>query len=240
MDARERLIVALDGDWSLDELEGTAAGLGREIGLVKVGKRLFVRHGPDALRRLNGLSLKVFLDLKFHDIPNTVRDACREATAMGCAMLNVHASGGRDMMLGAREGVDEAAGSLGVPPPRLLAVTVLTSLDDDGLAQIGVTDRLADQVRRLAALAAECGMDGVVASPREVGLVRDACGDDFLVVTPGVRPGGAVAGDDQRRVMTPLEAIRAGADYIVVGRPIYGAPDPVEAARGIVAQLREV
>lgn len=237
MDARERLIVAFDGDWSLAELDRIGAELSGRIGMAKIGKRLFTRHGPGVIEKLVAHSLPVFLDLKFNDIPNTVAEACAEAVATGAAMLDVHASGGREMMLRARESVDEAASRLGVVPPILIAVTVLTSFDEGSLNEVGVSGPLQEQVRRLASLAAVCGLDGAVASPREIEVIRKACGPDFLIVTPGIRPGGAVMGDDQKRVLSPSAALEKGADYIVVGRPIIAAPDPVAAAREVIAEM---
>lgn len=240
MNATKRLIVALDGDWDLPGLTDFAGRMVGEVGMVKIGKRLFTRHGPAATQCLREQGLPFFLDLKFHDIPNTVAQALGEAVALGCDMVNVHASGGSEMMKRARASVDECAARLGVPKPALIAVTVLTSLDEEQLLKVGVSAEVPEQVLRLAKLAKDCGLDGVVASPNEVGLIREALGRDFLVVTPGIRPAGKVAGDDQKRILTPAEAIRQGVDYIVVGRPVYGADDPLSAARDIVAQMAEV
>ncbi len=238
MKAADRLIAAMDGDWNLLQLLEMGERLSGEVGMVKLGKRLFTRLGPDAVRGLVKLKLDLFLDLKYHDIPNTVADACSEAVSLGVSMLNVHASGGLEMMSRARAGVDSAAKSMGVKAPRLIAVTVLTSMDKSQLSGVGILDDVKDQVVRLALLAKEAGIDGVVASPLEVKLIREALGPDFLVVTPGIRLADKkIAGDDQKRVMTPYDAVNSGVDYIVMGRPIYGADDPAKAARAIVAQM---
>ena len=180
---------------------------------------------------------RVFLDLKFHDIPNTVAAAGVEAARLGVYIFNVHAAGGSEMMKRTLEAVDEVCEREHLTRPRIIAVTVLTSADRETLAEAGFSSTPEEQVRRLASLAARCGMDGVVASPHEVRLVRDAVErEDFLVVTPGVRPGGSVH-DDQKRVMTPLEAVRAGADYLVVGRAILQAQNPASAARLIIQEM---
>lgn len=235
LSARDRLIVGLDVG-SQREAEEIAAALVGEVGLFKIGKQLFVHAGPgiiEAIRRLGG---EVFLDLKFHDIPRTVARAGMEATRLGVRMFNVHASGSLEMMrLTARE-VRKVCRLEGLRRPLMLAVTVLTSLDSEDLARVGIRSGVAHQVVRLARLAREGGMDGVVASPREVRAIRRACGGRFVIVTPGIRPADAAA-DDQKRIQTPAEAIRAGADYLVVGRPILDAPEPAAAARAIVAEI---
>jgi orotidine-5'-phosphate decarboxylase len=226
-----RIIVALD----LADAR-SALALARRLSSsgcrVKVGKELFTRAGPTLVRDIQRLGLEVFLDLKFHDIPNTVAAACAAAADLGVWMVNVHASGGRRMLLAAREGLERAA-----LPPRLVAVTVLTSLERADLAEVGIDRAPQEQVQRLATLAQDCGLDGVVCSPREVAGLRRAVGPEFLLVTPGVRPPGAV-GDDQRRVLTPREALTAGADYLVIGRPITGAEDPLLALQEIARGLR--
>ncbi len=196
---------------------------------LKVGKQLFTRAGPDLVRALVARGFPVFLDLKFHDIPNTVAAACRAAADLGVWMVNVHAQGGRRMMAAAREAVGEGG-------PRVVAVTVLTSLDEADLAELGAPGSPLEQVRRLAALAEDSGMDGVVCSPREITPLRGERGPGFLLVTPGIRPRDAAAGD-QRRVMTPGEARAAGASYLVIGRPITAAPDPMAALAAIEAEL---
>jgi len=190
---------------------------------LKVGKEMFTRLGPAFVERLSRRGFQVFLDLKFHDIPNTVASACAAAADLGVWMINLHASGGRAMMEAARERL------AGLPrPPLLIAVTVLTSLDAGDLEQIGCPGDPRDRVLRLARLVKEAGLDGVVCSPREASPVRSASGADFLLVTPGVRPAGGDVGD-QKRVMTPGEAVAAGADYLVIGRPITAAAEPLQA-----------
>lgn len=240
MQAKDRLIVALDGDWELEQLLGVASSISGEVGMVKIGKRNFTRFGPKVVKGLNDLGLQVFLDLKFHDIPNTVAEACEAAVGLNVKMINVHASGGEKMMLRARQAVDEAAERFDVKKPLLIAVTVLTSMDEEQLKLVGIEAKVEDQVVRLAKLAKKCGLDGVVASAKEVELIRKNVGDDFLVVTPGIRPQGAVKNDDQSRVLTPAKAVEQGVDYIVVGRPVYGAESPLLAAKMIVSQMAQV
>lgn len=198
---------------------------------LKVGKELFVRAGPALVERLAAAGFQVFLDLKFHDIPNTVAQACRAAADLGVWMVNVHASGGLRMMQAAREAVEKSA-----KPPRLIAVTVLTSMSGEDLRQIGLDVEPAAQVERLARLTAEAGLDGVVCSAQEAELLRAAIGPDFLLVTPGIRPAGSAVGD-QSRILTPARAVAAGADYLVVGRPITQAADPVAALLAINAEI---
>lgn len=198
---------------------------------LKVGKEMFTRLGPRFVRQLADRGYEVFLDLKFHDIPNTVARACTAAAELGVWMMNVHASGGRRMMEAARDALEAF-----VERPRLLGVTVLTSLDAQELDEIGFSGTPEDNVRRLARLAAASGLDGVVCSPREAAALRAELGRDFLLVTPGVRPAGADAGD-QRRVMTPVEAMAAGSSYLVIGRPITAAADPLVALRQIADSL---
>jgi orotidine-5'-phosphate decarboxylase len=203
---------------------------------LKVGKELFVAGGPEAVRALVARGFRIFLDLKFHDIPNTVAGACAAATRLGVWMMNVHAAGGAAMLAAARHAVDEAAEALGSRPPLLIAVTVLTSLSDDDLKATGVGDDATRQALRLARLAADCGLDGVVCSAQEAPILRSAVGRGFKLVTPGIRPAGSAAGD-QSRIVTPQAAIANGADYLVIGRPITEAPDPVAALATINASL---
>ena len=198
---------------------------------LKVGKEMFTHLGPIFVERLMKRGFDVFLDLKFHDIPNTVARACAAAAGLGVWMMNVHASGGRRMMEAACEALEGLQHR-----PLLIGVTILTSLSAEELAEIGFSGSPEDNVRRLAALAQSAGLDGVVCSPREAAALRAERGDDFLLVTPGVRPAGADIGD-QRRVMTPADAMAAGSSYLVIGRPITGASDPLEALSGIVASL---
>lgn len=199
---------------------------------LKVGKQLFTREGPGIIERLQGQGFEVFLDLKFHDIPNTVAGACRAAAELGVWMVNVHASGGREMMEAARQSVDAVSN-----PPLLIAVTLLTSLDGADLHDIGVNGQPAEQVKRLALLANASRLDGVVCSPRELGTLAGAVPDSFLRVTPGVRPAGRDEGD-QKRTATPAQAIADGAHYLVIGRPITQAPDPGAALEAIAAELK--
>jgi orotidine-5'-phosphate decarboxylase len=232
---RERLIVALDLE-SLDEAQTIVRMLAAEVGMFKVGKQLFTHAGPQAVRLIQELGGGIFLDLKFHDIPNTVAKAAIEATRMGVKMFNVHASGSLEMMRATVKEVERVCRQEKRRKPIMLAVTVLTSLNQDDLKRVGVGGNVEDQVVRLALLTKEAGMDGVVASPHEVADIRRACGRRFIIVTPGIRPADA-SRNDQQRVMTPQQAIRAGVDYIVVGRPILQAKNPVLAARAIVADM---
>jgi len=233
---RERLIVALDvGD--LGEVKELVKLLASEVGMFKVGKQLFTHAGPQAVRLIQELGGEVFLDLKFHDIPNTVAKAAVEATRLGVKMFNVHASGSLEMMRVTAKEARRVCHQQNLRKPIMLAVTVLTSLNQDDLKRVGVDGRVADQVVRLALLTKEAGMDGVVASPHEVADIRSACGRRFVIVTPGIRPRDA-GRNDQQRVMTPADAIQASVDYIVVGRPILAAKDPVAAARKIIAEMQ--
>ena len=232
---RDRLIVALDVD-TLEQAQNIVRLLANDVGMFKIGKQLFTHAGPQAVRLIQELGGEIFLDLKFHDIPNTVAKAAIEATRLGVKMFNVHASGSLEMMRLTAKEVARVCRQEKLRRPIMLAVTVLTSLNQDDLKRVGVTNKVAAQVVRLAALTQEAGMDGVVASPQEVTDIRAACGRRFIIVTPGIRPAEAQR-NDQQRVMTPQDAVRAGVDYIVVGRPIIEAKDPVAAARAIVADM---
>jgi len=233
-DSQGRVIVALDVP-TLSEATDLARRLAPHVAAAKIGSQLFTAEGPRAIQTMRDLGLRVFLDLKFHDIPNTVAGAVQAATRLGVWMVNVHCSGG-PAMLGAARAAADAAGPVSpgtTGRPILLGVTVLTSLNEAGLRHtLGTTRTLRDQVIHLAREAESAGLDGVVASPHEIADIRKSCRPGFLIVTPGVRPAEADRGD-QQRVLTPGQAIRAGADYVVVGRPILAAPDPVEAARSI-------
>ena len=231
---KDRIFVALDTQ-DLTRAANLARVLAGLVGGVKLGKEFFTAQGPDGVRAVAG-GERLFLDLKFHDIPNTVAGAVRAAVHLRPAIVNVHASGGPAMMQAAAEAAREAAEDSEVPRPLVLAVTVLTSLDDDDLTAVGQKGPAGDQVLRLAQLAQECGLDGVVCSPREIAALRRACDPAFVLMVPGIRPDWAARGD-QKRVMTPAEALAAGADYLVIGRPITGAEDPAAAARRIVAEL---
>jgi len=232
---RERLVVALDVD-SLPQAEDVVRRLGREVGVYKIGKQLFLHSGPEVVRMVHRHGGQVFLDLKFHDIPNTVAKAGIEAARLGVKFFDVHASGSQEMMERTLTEVTRVCRREGLRRPKILAVTVLTSLGKSDLRRVGVADEVEHQVVRLARLANRCGMDGVVASPLEIARIRRACGRGFLIVTPGVRPPSAER-DDQKRVMTPGEAMAAGADYLVVGRPILNATDPLPVVRDIVADM---
>ena len=233
----DKLLVALDVDTRERALE-LASALDGLAGGFKIGTRLFTLEGPALVRELVARGARVFLDLKFHDIPNTVAQAVESAVHTGAWMINVHASGGIPMMQGAVKAGRETAQRLGQRPPLLIAVTVLTSMNDAVLRDIGVHRSMIDQVVALATMTQEAGMDGVVASPQETADIRRACGDTFLIVTPGIRGASARAGaDDQTRTMGPADAVRAGASYIVVGRPIIAAADPRRAAEEIVEEL---
>jgi orotidine-5'-phosphate decarboxylase len=214
-----------------------ASGLAGSVGGLKLGLEFFTANGPEGYRALAAQGLPMFLDLKFHDIPNTVARAVTSISALGPAITTVHAPGGGDMMKAAASAAREAEAATGIPRPRLVAVTVLTSMDGDDLAAIGVETPVRDQVRRLAALAQASGLDGVVCAPHEIEVVRADCGPDVMLVVPGIRPEGSATGD-QKRVMTPAQAVALGADVIVIGRPITQAPDPAAAARLIAQSLR--
>lgn len=229
MKAPAEIMVALDVE-TLEDARKLVAAIGPAVTWYKVGKQLFTRHGPASVRLLKDCGKKVFLDLKFHDIPNTVAQAVRSAAAIGADLTNVHASGG-DIML--RQAA-EAGRQAGV---RVIAVTVLTSLDAAQLRGIGIADEPAAQVLRLARLAHQAGIPGVVCSALEIPIMRREFGPDFLLVVPGIRPAGADRGD-QKRVMTPKDAVAAGADFLVIGRPITQAPDPAAAAAAILAEMR--
>lgn len=231
MTARERLIVALDVK-TADEARALVDRLSGKAGMFKVGSQLFTAAGPPLVREIVGRGEKVFLDLKYHDIPYTVANAVAEACLLGVSLLTVHALGGRAMM-------EAAVGALPAVGSRLLAVTILTSHDQASLGAIGLGGPVADSVQRLARLAQQSRVDGIVASALEAELVREACGPDFMIVTPGIRLGGAKA-DDQARAATPAAAIRAGASYVVVGRPIVEAADPAAAAAAVVREMESV
>lgn len=232
------LIVALDVE-SLSVANQLVTTLSDDVKWFKIGKQLFTTVGPAAVKLLLDAKKNIFLDLKFHDIPNTVAGAVASGTKIGANMINMHASGGFEMMRAAAESAEKQASERGIPKPTLLGVTILTSVDEANFQRdFGTPRRLEDQVAYLAELSQEAGLDGVVASPLEIELIRKVCGDDFVIVTPGVRPEWA-ASNDQQRVMTPAQAIDAGADYIVVGRPITAAGNPCEAARTILQEIHK-
>jgi orotidine-5'-phosphate decarboxylase len=244
--ARQKLILALDFPSLVPALK-VAQALSQVVGIFKINIHLFTAEGPPAVEKLNQLGPGIFLDLKFHDIPNTVKGAVSSAVALpGVQFMDVHALGGLEMMRAAAKARDESK-SAKAPLPKLLAITILTSMDNASLRGVGIGGPASKRVVQLARLAQKAGMDGVVASPHEVRAIRRACGKNFLIVVPGIRPadgGGSAAGrkrktDDQARIATPAEAIRAGADYLVIGRPITAAPDPEAAARAILDEISQ-
>ncbi len=231
-EAKNKIIFALDVN-GLSEIDRYAGMLADKVGMFKVGKELFTATGPEAVRTVQRHGGQVFLDLKYHDIPNTVAKAMVEAARMGVQLANLHALGGAEMMETAAMAVRKEFGD---ERPHLLAVTILTSSTEETLRGVGIDHPVQDMVVRLAQLAQNAGMDGVVASPLEIGMIRKACGPDFLIVTPGVRPSFASV-DDQKRIMTPAEAVTEGADYLVIGRPIAKADDPRAAADLIADEI---
>lgn len=239
MKIRNPIVVALDVDTAAEALS-LVERLRGTVGMFKVGKQLFTAAGPDIVRRIIGLGEQVFLDLKYHDIPNTVAKAGVEAARLGVSIFNVHAMGGSKMLRATVEAVAEAAEREGFATPLILGVTVLTSHTQESLSEIGIERKLEDQVVALAQLCEASGINGVVASPQEIVPIRKAVDNPgFVILTPGVRPAGAAL-NDQSRVMTPGEAIQAGANFLVVGRPITAAENPVEAAKKILEEIEQV
>lgn len=236
---KDRLVLALDVESEAEAL-GLVSELKDLVGIFKVGHQLFTAQGPDIVRKITGLGGRVFLDLKYHDIPNTVARAAAEAVRLGVSILNVHALGGLEMMKAACNTARESAARLGIEPPMLLAVTILTSMDDKTLRrELKISRTVRREVCHLARLAKRAGMDGVVASPQEIRMLRRAIRGDFVILTPGVRPSWADA-DDQKRVMTPGEAVSLGADFIVVGRPILKSSDRKKAVELILEDIQAV
>jgi orotidine-5'-phosphate decarboxylase len=231
-----QILVALDVD-TAEAAHALADKLRGVVGGFKIGSRLFTSHGPSIVEALVARGDRVFLDLKFHDIPNTVAGAVAAATRLGVWMVNVHASGGHAMMKAAVDAADAESSRLSRPRPLVIAVTMLTSLSEETMGEIGVAGAMASQVGRLAVLAQSAGLDGVVASPQEIALIRSRCGKTFEIVTPGIRSASDDKGD-QRRTMTAADALSAGASYLVVGRPIIADPDPRAAAERIDADCR--
>jgi orotidine-5'-phosphate decarboxylase len=236
---RNPIVVALDVDTPAQALSLVETLRGR-VGMFKIGKQLFTAAGPDIVRRVQALGERVFLDLKFHDIPNTVAKAGIEAARMGVSIFNVHALGGTQMLRAVAEAVTETAERERMPRPLILGVTILTSHTQDSLTEIGIEKKLETEVVQLASLCQTAGIDGVVASPQEIVPIRRAVPQtDFVILTPGVRPAGAAL-NDQSRVMTPADALRAGATYLVIGRPITAAADPADAAQKILEEIEPV
>jgi orotidine-5'-phosphate decarboxylase len=234
----DQFLVALDVD-TVAEARALANTLRGAVGGFKIGSRLFTSEGPSFVEELAGHGDRIFLDLKFHDIPTTVAGAVAAATRLGVWMLNVHAAGGAAMMRAARAAAHDEAARRSRPLPLVIAVTMLTSLDDQALAEIGMHDAMATQVGRLAALAESAGLDGVVASPHEIDIIRRRVGRNFAIVTPGIR-GAADWKGDQSRTMSAGEALSAGASYVVIGRPIISAPDPRAAAEKLAEECRSI
>jgi len=232
-EARSKIIFALDVD-TFDAARDWVTTLSGRVGMFKVGKQLFTAYGPDIVRMIENCGAEVFLDLKYHDIPNTVAMASREAARLKVKLFNLHALGGYEMMARTMEMMDREFP--GANRPSVLAVTILTSSTEETLRDVGIEQPVAELVPRLALLAKRAGLDGVVASPHEVAQIRQACGNNFLIVTPGVRPTFAST-DDQKRIMTPAEAVQTGADYLVIGRPISAAADPLQAVEAIVDEI---
>jgi len=232
--ADDRLIVALDVS-TMDAVKEIVLSLGDSVSFYKVGMELFYAEGAKTIRFLQEQNKQIFLDLKLHDIPNTVAHGVSSLTRLGASLITLHGQGGPVMMKAAVEAARESGETLGVERPKLLAITALTSFDDESWTAIGGQLPISNQVIRLAKLAKECGMDGVVCSAHEVALIKDATSSDFVCVTPGIRPAGAEIGD-QKRVMTPQEAHKIGSDYIVVGRPIIQAENPWDAYHEIKRQ----
>ena len=236
MDSKERIIVALDtADMRI--AKKLISSLKDLVKMFKVGNEFFTAHGPKAVQVVRDAGAEIFLDLKYHDIPNTVAQAARSAVNLGVSMFNVHASGGLQMMQEACMACADEARKRNLPSPKLIGVTLLTSLSQEEVTkQIGISKSINDTVLHYAELVQKAGLDGVVASPREIELIRSKFGSKFLIVTPGIRPAWAERGD-QERIMTPKDALKLGADYIVIGRPITGAKDPREAALRIFEEL---
>ncbi|HTB21639.1 MAG TPA: orotidine-5'-phosphate decarboxylase [bacterium] len=234
---KRKIMLALDVD-SREKAEEWVHKLKSHVGFFKVGLQLFTKEGPELVRSIRARGGRIFLDVKYHDIPNTVAKACESAAGLGVDFINVHALGGKAMMKAAAEAVATTSARMRLPKPALLAVTVLTSHDARSLKrEVGLRGGPDGEVKRLALLAKAAGCDGVVCSPREIALVRKACGPNFLIVTPGVRPAGG-AKHDQKRTLTAGQALAAGADYLVVGRPVTEAADPVEAVLALAGDMQ--
>ena len=239
LSAQERLVLALDVD-DFKKAEELVNKLSDYVGVFKIGSQLFTAEGVKVIDMVNERGGKVFLDLKFHDIPHTVARAAEVVTKLGVYIFTIHTSGGYKMMKAAVEATVKTSKTLGIRKPLILGVTLLTSINQEILKkEIGIKKRLEEQVVHLAKLAQDAGLDGVVASPREIQGIRAACGDDFIILTPGIRPAGRILDhqDDQERIMTPVKALKLGADFLVVGRPIRKATNPVEAAKKILKEM---
>jgi len=232
---KDKIIFALDVE-HFQEAQRWVNALKDRVGIFKVGKQLFTHAGPKVIDMIRQKGQNVFLDLKYHDIPNTVAKAGEEATKLNVTMFNLHALGGFEMMKKTVEASRAAAKKLGIPKPIILAVTILTSMDEEALKEVGVQVPILDEVGRLALLSMKAGIDGVVASPQEISMIRQKCGEKFIIVTPGIR-SPTDKKDDQKRTLSPKEAVAAGANYLVIGRPIKEAKDPIEAVQRIVEDI---
>ncbi|MEI9479615.1 MAG: orotidine-5'-phosphate decarboxylase [Deltaproteobacteria bacterium] len=232
---KDRIIFALDVE-HFSEAQQWVNLLKDQVGMFKVGKQLFTHAGPKVIDMIRKRSQNIFLDLKFHDIPTTVAKAGAEATKLNVSMFDLHALGGSEMMRKTVEASRATAKEFGIPKPLILAITILTSMDEDSLKEVGIRGPLLEEVGQLALLAMKAGVDGVVASPQEIGIIRQKCGEKLLIVTPGIRLPSDKK-DDQKRTLSPKEAISAGADYLVIGRPIKEAKDPLEAVQRIVEDI---
>jgi len=242
LSTKEKLVLALDVD-DFKKAEELVNKLSDYVGVFKIGSQLFTAEGTKVVNMVNKRGGKVFLDLKFHDIPNTVARAAEVVTKLGVYIFTIHISGGYKMMKSVAEATAKTSRALGIRKPLILGVTLLTSINQEVLEkEIGIKKRLKEQVVNLAKLAQTAGLDGVVASPWEIKDIKAACGDDFIILTPGIRPAGRILDhrDDQERIMTPREAIKLGADFLVIGRPIRNASDPVEAAKKILREMEVV
>jgi len=236
LSAKERLVLALDVE-DFSSAENLVGLLKDYVGVFKVGSQLFTSEGADIVSMIRQSGSKVFLDLKFHDIPNTVKGAAESATKLGVYMFNIHTSGGYEMMKAAADAARETSIKLGIKKPLVLGVTILTSIDQQALErEIGLNKTVKEQVVHLAKLAKSAGLDGVVASAQEIKEIRASCGEDFIILTPGIRPAGEEL-NDQKRIMTPKQALEQGADFLVIGRPIRNAKDPVKAAKNILNDM---
>lgn len=236
LSAKQRVLCAIDTD-DLEFAVKLARDLRDHVGGFKLGLEFFTSHGPSGIGKIQSMGMPILLDLKFHDIPNTVFGAVRAATRLNVAMMTIHTSGSSDMMRKAAEAAATTAAQLNIAKPQLFGVTVLTSLDGEDLQELGYKQKPNDRVKRLAEMAQLCGLDGVVASARELDLLQDQRSKDFKLVTPGIRPAWAADSHDQKRVLEPAQAIAAGSDYLVVGRPITRANDPIAAAKRVVDEI---
>ena len=234
-DPKEKIIFALDVE-HFREAQKWVSLLKDRVGIFKVGKQLFTHSGPKVIDMIRQKGQNVFLDLKYHDIPNTVAKAGEEATKLNVTMFNLHALGGFEMMKKTVEASRAVAKTLGIPKPIILAVTILTSMDQDSMKEVGIQGPVQEEVGRLALLSMKAGIDGVVASPQEINVIRQRCGEKFIIVTPGIR-SPTEKKDDQKRTMSPKEAVAAGANYLVIGRPIKEAKDPIEAVQRIIEDI---